>query len=70
MQYVLQMEIVVKRNVEGYPALPVEHSPFDLEAAVNQFKVFVGDENLLEAKLVRPLFPSILLLCCISFIVI
>ena len=41
----------MKKNEEGY------HSPF-----VKEFKVFVGDENPLDAKLVRPLFPSFLFL--------
>ena len=69
MQYILQMETFVKRDDEGHPVLPVVHSPFVLEDAVKQFKVFVsGDENLLDAKLVRPLFPVIyFLVCCISF---
>ena len=58
MQYVLQMETVVKKNEEGYPVLPVVHTPFILEHVVEQFRFFVGDDNLLDAKLVRPLFPS------------
>jgi hypothetical protein len=70
MQYVLQMEVHVKRDADGKPVLPIVYSPFDLEGAVKQFEIFVGNENLLEAKIVRPLFPSFLLLCCISFIVI
>ena len=60
------------RDNDGNPVLPVVHSSFVLEDAVKQFKVFVsGDENLLDTKLVRPLFSVIhFLVCCISFIVI
>ena len=40
--------------------LPVVHSPFVLQDAVNQFKVFVSDDvNLLDAKLVSSLFSVI-----------
>ena len=53
------METDVKKNEEGYPVLPVMHNPFVLEDAVKQIKVFVGDKNLLDAKLVRPLFSVI-----------
>ena len=59
MQYVLQMETDVKKNEEGIPVLPIVHNPFVLEDAIKQFKVFVGDENPLDAKLVRPLFSII-----------
>jgi len=69
MQYVLQMEAFVKSDDEGNHVLPVVYSPFVLEDAVKQFNVFVSDnENLLDAKLVRPLFSVIyFLVCCISF---
>ena len=69
LQYFLQMETFVKRDEEGNPMLPVLHSTFVLEDAVNQFKVFVSDDvNLLDAKLVSSLFPVIyFLVCCISF---
>ena len=69
MQYVLQMETFVKKDDEGHPVLPVAHTPFVLEDAVKQFKVFVsGNENMLDAKLLRPLFSVIYFLsCCISF---
>ena len=60
LQYVLQMETFVTKDDEGNPVLPVVHSPFVLEDAVNQFKVFVSDDiNLLDAKLVSSLFPVI-----------
>ena len=60
LQYVLQMETFVKRDEEGNPVLPVSHSTFVLEDAVNQFKVFVSDDvNLLDAKLVSSLFSVI-----------
>ena len=50
----------MKRDDELNPVLPLVHSPFVLEDAVKQFKVFVsGDENLLDAKLVSPLFSVI-----------
>ena len=59
----------MKRDDELNPVLPVVHSPFVLEDAVKQFKVFVsGKKNLLNAKLVRPLFSVIsFLVCCIYF---
>ena len=42
---------------DGNPVLPVVHSSFVLEDAVNQFKFFVSDDaNLLDAKLVSSLF--------------
>ena len=48
------------RDDELNPVLPVVHSPFVVEDAVKQFKVFVSDDvNLLDAKLVRPLFSVI-----------
>ena len=57
-QYVLQMETFVKRDDELNPVLPVVHSPFVLEDALKQFKVFMSDDvNLLDAKLVSSLFP-------------
>lgn len=62
MQYVLQMETSVKRDDDGNPVLPVVHSEFIVEDAASQFKFFVGDDNLLDAKLVSPQFPSFLLL--------
>ena len=70
MQYVLQMETFVTRDDELNHVLPVVHSSFVLEDAVKQFKVFVSDDvNLLDAKLVSPLFSVIyFLVCCISFI--
>ena len=47
------------RDNDGNPALPVVHSSFVLEGAVNQFKFFVSDDaNLLDAKLVSSLFLS------------
>ena len=57
------------RDNDGNPVLPVLHSLFVLEDAVKQFKVFVSDDvNLLDAKLVSPLFSVIyFLVCCISF---
>ena len=48
------------RDNDGNPGLPVVHSSFVLEDAVNQFKVFVSDDvNLLDAKLVSLLFPVV-----------
>ena len=48
------------KDEEGNPVLPVVHSTFVLEDAVNQFKVFVSDDvNLLDAKLVSSLFPVV-----------
>ena len=48
------------RDDEGNPMLPVVHSTFVSQDAVNQFKVFViEDINLLDAKLVSSLFPVI-----------
>ena len=45
------------RDDDLNPVLPVVHSPFVLEDAVNQFKFFVNDDaNLLDAKLVNSLF--------------
>ena len=45
------------RDNDGNPVLPVVHSSFVLEDAVNQFKFFVNDgANLLNAKLVNSLF--------------
>ena len=45
------------RDNDGNPVLPVVHSSFVLEGAVNQFKFFVSDDaNLLDAKLVNSLF--------------
>ena len=50
----------MKGDDEGHPVLPVVHSPFVLEDAVKQFKVFLSDDaNLLDAKLVSSLFPVI-----------
>jgi len=50
----------VTKDDEGNPVLPVVHSTFVLQDAVNQFKVFVSDDvNLLDAKLVSSLFPVI-----------
>ena len=47
----------MKRDDELNPVLPLVHSPFVLQDAVNQFKVFVSDDvNLLDAKLVSSLF--------------
>ena len=58
-QYVLQMETSVARDNDGNHVLPVVHSSFVLEDAVNQFKFFVNDSaNLLDAKLVNSLFLS------------
>ena len=60
LQYVLQMETFVTKDDEGNPVLPVVHSSFVLEGAVNQFKFFVSDDaNLLDAKLVSSLFSVI-----------
>ena len=57
LQYVLQMETFVTRDDDLNPVFPVVHSPFVLQDAVNQFKVFVSDDvNLLDAKLVSSLF--------------
>ena len=48
------------RDNDGNPVLPVVHSSFVLEDAVNQFKFFVNDSaNLLDAKLVSSLFSVI-----------
>ena len=59
MQYVLQMETSVTRDNDGNPVLPVVHSSFVLEDAVNQFKFFMSNGgNLLDAKLVSSLFLS------------
>ena len=45
------------RDNDGNPVLPVVHSSFVLEDAVNQFKFFVNDGvNPLDAKLVNSLF--------------
>ena len=56
------------RDDDLNPVLLVVHSLFVLEDAVKQFKVFIGDENLLDAKLVRPLFSVIyFFVCCIYF---
>ena len=45
------------RDDELNPVLPVVHSSFVLEDAVQQFKFFVSDgANLLDAKLVSSLF--------------
>ena len=45
------------RDNDGNPVLPVVHSSFVLEDAVNQFKFFVSDgASLLDAKLVSSLF--------------
>ena len=45
------------RDSDGNPVLPVVHSSFVLEDAVNQFKFFVSDDaNLLDAKLVSSFF--------------
>ena len=54
------METSVTKDDEGNPVLTVVHSTFVLQDAVNQFKVFFSDDvNLLDAKLVSPLFPVI-----------
>ena len=52
----------MKKDEDGRPLLPVVHNPFILEDAAKQFKVFVGDENLFDAKFVSPsfLFSSLL----------
>ena len=56
-QSVLQVETSVARDNDGNHVLPVVHSSFVLEDAVNQFKFFVNDgANLLDAKLVNSLF--------------
>ena len=60
LQHVLQMETFVTRDDKGNPVLPVVHSTFVSQDAVNQFKVFVSDDvNLLDAKLVSSLFSVI-----------
>ena len=45
------------KDDEVNPVLPVVHSTFVLQDAVNQFKFFVSDDaNLLDAKMVSSLF--------------
>ena len=68
-QYVLQMETSVARDNDGNPVLPVVHSSFVLEDAVQQFKFFVSDgANLLDAKLVSSLFFVIYFFWFVAFL--